>query len=199
MGVEKMSAKKIFIYISMCIILLYTVVAYNCMSLPSDIVIEIDQAPYIQEINSFFGVLPNDYKTTALPCWSYIKDSNDDIIQLNPKKTDIVEGRFSFSKKREESRENFLSENGVVSAYFTYNNLVAYTEFVLGVMCVDNATEDEIVGEICITPQYEEMKRVGTRSVWIVNNAEMLTIMFLALLIIIMFLGAIYRGTKKLF
>ena len=181
----------------MILLLITAVHSENCDNLTTDISLDIDNEPYINEINSFFGILPEAYRTTELKCWSYVyKDNN--IQQVNPQKTEYSGVKLPLFKHREETREYFTSENGVVNAYFTYKNLVAYTTFVLGVKCSlpDNT---ELIGEKCITPVYKEVKEPVVRGIWFVENAEMLFILFLVLLIVVMILSVLYRRTKRLF
>jgi hypothetical protein len=150
-------------------------------------------------MNSFFGVLSNQYRDEVFSCLSYIKISDDEIVQVNPQKKDYSEAKVPIFAKKEEDREFFTSQNGVVSAYFEYRELVAYTEFILGLECVSLTTDTRLIGEKCITPQYKEFTGTLTRSVWMTENAEMLFILLLVIVMIVVFLGWTWRKGKKLF
>lgn len=180
----------VFVYILMSILISCFVSAVNCTNLTTVISIDIDPQPYVSDVTSFFAVLPSEYHTTEFNCYSYIK-ADDKLIQVNPQKTEVSKSKLLLFSKREESREFFTSQNGVVNAYFTYDNLVSYTTFVLGVKCVADSVS--LTGETCITPQYKELKNVPARSVWVVENMEMLIVITFVVIIAIIILGTIFR------
>ena len=180
----------------MLFVLISVSYAINCSSLTTNITIDIDSEPYIVEINSFFAYIPIQYNSQVFKCISYVKDNENDVIQSNPQKVELRQAKIPIFRKRLETREFFDAQNGVVNAYFTYDDMVAYTEFILGVRCTSNQTD--LTGEKCITPHYKELKEVGTRSVWAVENTEMLLILVLVIIVIIICLGVIYRKGKKL-
>ena len=187
---EKYMSKKI-IYIMMMFFIVSVVSATNCTNLTTDIEISIDPAPYSSDTISFFATLPSIYSTTEFSCWSYIK-ADDEVIQVNPQKTEISKSKLLLFSKREESREYFTSQNGVVNAYFTYDNLVSYTTFVLGVRCVSGGVS--LIGEKCVTPTYKELKNVPARGVWAVDNMDMLVVLVFVIIILIIIAGAIWRS-----
>jgi hypothetical protein len=189
--------RKVILYMMMALALIVSVTAVNCSGLPDDITIEIDSQPYVSDMMSFFGLLPSSYHSQELQCWSYVRVEGDgEYIQVNPTKVAYSDAKFPLFSKREENREYFTSKNGVVSAYITYDNLVAYTEFILGVRCTDS-DGDDIIGEKCVTPYYKELKGVTTRGLWATENADMLIILIIVALIVIVLLGGIYRKVFK--
>lgn len=190
--------KQIIIYILTSLLLIISVLgSENCSTLQTDIFIDIDDEPYIVEKNSFFAILPEAYRTTELSCISYVyRDGN--IQQTNPQKTEYSDVKIPIFRKKEETREFFTSQNGVINAYYTYHNLVAETTFVLGVRC-SLPNNNELIGEKCITPKYQDLRMVPARGVWVTNNAEMVFILILVILVVVIFLGYLYRKTKRLF
>lgn len=170
----------------------------NCSNLITNITIDIDPEPYIYEKISFFATLPQQYRSHDVKCLTYVKSMDDEIYQINPEIIEYSESQIPFFRRKEETRDFFTAENGVINTYITYRDLVAYTQFVLEVDCVSENISTNIKGQKCITPYYEELKRVGTRGVWVVENMNMLFVLFIVLIIIIGFLGLIYRGGKKL-
>jgi len=178
--------------------LLFVNIAYaqtNCSSLDTTIEIDIDDRPYVADQTDFLAILPSSYRTHSMKCWSYVKADNN-LQQTNPQPLGYSQTFFSRSKKTE-TREYFTAQNGIVNAYFTQKNLVAYTEFVLGVRCVSENTGELIIGEKCITPYYKEMKTVTARSVWAVENMHMLIFLAFIVIIIIIFVGYYYRKIKR--
>lgn len=181
------------IYLMTCMVVAFALVsafasAVNCTNLTTTVVIDIDPQPYVSTVTSFFATVPNPYHTTEFKCWSYIK-ADGEVIQTNPQKTEVSKSKLLLFSKRTEDREYFTSQDGVVNAYFTYDNLVSYTEFVLGVRCVSG--DISLVGEKCITPQYKELKGIPARGVWTVENMDMIIAMVFVLLIIIFLFFAI--------
>lgn len=179
----------------MLLLFVNIVYAVNCSTLDTTISIEIDDKPYIAKQNDFLAVLPVEYRTQSVRCWSYVTADNN-LQQTNPQPVDYSKTFFSFAKKTE-SREYFTAQNGIVNAYFTQKNLVAYTEFVLGVKCVSETTGDIIIGEKCITPYYKEMKSVGTRAVWAVENMDMMVVLLFVIIFLIIFMGYYWRRIKR--
>jgi uncharacterized membrane protein (DUF485 family) len=119
------------------------------------------------------------------------------IQQTNPQKTEYSKTFFS-RPKRQEDREYFIAQNGMVNVYFTQKNLVAYTTFVLGVKCVSETTGDLIIGEKCITPYYKELAGgVTARSVWAVENMDMLIVLTVVVIILLILLGMFWRNIRR--
>lgn len=173
--------------------------SFNCSSLVTNITIEIDDEPYINEMTDFLAVLPQEYSSHIVRCLSYVKSMEGNLIQVNPEMTEYSESKFTvpFTEKRVESREYFLSESGVINGYITYKDLVSYTQFVLEVDCVSLTNGDTIIGQKCITPYYKELKSTGTRAYWALENADMLIILVIFGFIAIVFLGMFYRKIFK--
>jgi hypothetical protein len=183
--------KKIILLVLMLFVFSGVVSAVNCSQLSQNISIDIDEQPYVNEKNDFLAVLPASYRTQSVKCWSYIvKDGQYQ--QTNPQKTEYSKTFFSTAKATE-TREYFTAQNGVVNAYFTQKNLVAYTEFVLGVKCVSENTGAMIIGEKCITPYYKELKQVPARGVWAVENMSMLVVITFFVILFIILLGYAFR------
>lgn len=163
----------------------------DCQNISSDILIQLDEEPYIVDKNAFLGILPDAYKTHSVKCWSYV-EKQDNLQQTNPQMQEYSETFFSLPKPIE-SREYFTAQNGVINAYFTQKNLVSYEQFTLGLRCVSEDNGDVIMGEKCITPLYQDMKGVVARSAWATENAEILFIMGLFILIAVIVAGMMWR------
>lgn len=189
--------KKIILLLSIFILLSSFIYGIDCDNLTTDIVISVDSEPYVNKVNDFLATLPVIYKTQIVKCWSYVSSVDGQVQQTNPQKEEYSETFFSLTKK-EEPRDYFTAQNGIVNAYFTQKNLVSYTQFILGVRCVSETTGDVIMGEKCITPVYKELKGVTARTVWSVNNMDMLIIFFIFLLIALIFIGMYWRKFRKL-
>lgn len=189
--------KTIFIHTLILLLIVFEVFGtVNCSNLITDISIDIDDKPYINPKTSFFAELPLEYATQNMRCLSYVKSLEGNIIQINPEKKEYSEVKIPIFRKEEETREFFTALNGVVNAYITYLDLVSYTGFLLEIECVSD-TGVSIIGQKCITPYYKELKNVGTRAAWSLQNADMLIILIIALAVIIVFLGVFYRKLFK--
>lgn len=193
--------KKLILYGGMILLLMCNIVNavdLNCSTLPSDIDIQMDSEPYLSSTMSFLAVLPDAYKTDSVRCWSYVRSMNGNYQQTNPQKQEYSKTFFSTAKKQE-SREYFTAQNGVVNAYFTNKNLVSYTEFVIGMRCVSTTSGDTIIVESCFTPYYDDMRRVSARSVWAVRNMDMLVfIVPCGLLVFLIVLWAVKKTRRSL-
>lgn len=186
--------KTILLFGLMVLFIANIVYGVNCSALVTDIQVDIDDEPYLDDKVDFLGVLPSAYRTQSVKCWSYIK-RDDQYQQINPQVKEYSQTFFSRAKETED-REYFTAQNGMVSAYFTDKNLVAYTEFVLGIRCVSENTGDMVEGEKCITPYYKDLKQVPARGVWAVENMEMLVIITIAVIFLLILAGYFYRKIK---
>ena len=196
---NKKKLSYILVVLTFFVILCFNVVAVdiNCSSLVSDVIIEIDEQPYFNDVNSFLAVLPNEYKTHSVKCWSYVTRDGQ-LQQVNPQKTSYSKTFFSLPHQVED-REYFTATNGVVNAYFTKKNLVSYTQFILGVKCVSEVNGDTIIGEKCVTPYYQDLRAVSARSVWGVQNMSMLVPIGVAGILLLMVIGVSWRYLKDTF
>lgn len=201
LGKTKFFQKKSILVITFILLFILLVVnvnaTINCSNLITDIEISIDDEPYINKKTSFFAILPSQYVTHSMKCLTYVKSFEDKIIQINPQTIKFSEVVVPIFRKQEESREFFSAEEGVVNVYITYRDLVAYTQFVLEIECISEDTGVSVIGQKCITPYYKELKNVGTRAVWSLQNADMLIILIIVIVIVIVFLGAFYRKIFK--
>ena len=137
--------------------------------------------------------VPDINISNSTKCWSYVKKDNK-ILQTNPQKKSYTQPLFM--GKEEETREYFQPVQGKVNAYYTQENLVSYTQFVLGINCVsDDGTE--VTGETCITPTYEELKHVKTRAVWFKDNTDMMVVLGIVGIILLAFIFSVLKKTRK--
>jgi hypothetical protein len=189
----------IYVLLYMMILLVSSVSVYslNCSTLNTSISIDIDSEPYVNPTTQFLAVLPEQYRSQSMKCLVYVKSVNNTIIQINPEKTEYSQVWIPLFSKPEETREFFSAQDGVVNAYITYRDLVAYTQFVLEVECISENTGDKVIGQKCITPLFKGLENVGTRAVWGVQNADMLVIISVVVIIVIIVLGTMYRKIFK--
>ena len=169
------------LYSDCSILYLYTNETINCTYLEQQITILTDEKPYLNNRNYFIGKLNMTDNSTK--CWSYVSSIPDKkILQTNPQKTEYSTSLLF--RKEEETREYFTPVMGTINAYYTKQNLIPYEKFVLGLKC---ACSDGTIynGEKFVTPQYQDLRRVVSRSVWSVKEMSMLIILLILILFVI--------------
>lgn len=118
-------------------------------------------------------------------CISYIKDNSSGIVQLNPiyqKKSESLIGVMNDV----EDRESFKSENGLVSVFFTKENLLFDGRaYIYGVKCSGNG--EIFSSEKNMTPEYSNVNEPVTRLFWLKGNLAPLMIgLFLAFVCVVL-------------
>lgn len=106
--------------------------------------------------------------TASRDCVSYIKDNESGVVQVNPvyqKKSESLIGVFNDV----EDRESFRSENGLVSIFFTKENLLFDgRDYTYGVRCSTGSAIDSF--EKNLTPEYKNLNAPITRTFWLKQN-----------------------------
>ncbi len=171
----------------------YVSAAGQCDNLTTNITIQIDDTPYLNNEIEFLGILPNTHATHNVSCWSIVSKDGE-IQQTNPQKTEFSKTFFSLPKKVEQ-RDQFSSENGIVNAYFT-DNLLSYEEFLLTLRCASNTNGDVLVGQTCVTPSYQDLRKVTARGAWAVNELEILLWVIVILILVILIILFIWRSFR---
>ena len=142
----------------------------SCSYLTGDFDLNCDQYPLIKDKMECLIDLNdnNDFK-----CWSLVRyyaeaHNDENYLQVNPSKQEYTTG--SLFSKEQETREYFTIVNGVGNIYYTNEDIVGDTDYVLEVRCIDE-DGNEKRSEIIIHPKYEEIgKTLPARSVWVKEN-----------------------------
>lgn len=133
--------------------------------------------------------------STVYECISYIKDSGMGVIQLNPsyqKKTDSVFAIFN----KIEDRDSFTTSNGLVSIYFTKENIVFDgRNYTYGVKCASST--DILNYSVVAMPEYENVNAPTTRFMWLDSNVDNIILGLLILFVVVMFIGVGLRELRK--
>ncbi len=147
------------------------------------------------DVNTFaeYGFFNDKIKWICYPqgnisqkCVSYVKDVNGGVVQVNPEYKQKPTTFVSFSSDETEPRTFFVAENGLVTVYFTKDNLIFDgREYIFGVKCSDG--NKTVIYEQLMTPEYENIVKPIGWSLFLRNNASMVFPSFIMLLLI--FLG----------
>ena len=163
------------------ILTIYTNETVNCTHLEGNIIIFADERPYLKDKIHFYATINI---SNATKCWSYVTSEDGKLLQTNPQRTEYSESLLF--RKEEESRDYFEPVNGIVNAYYRKENLMSYQRFKLGIKCaLDNGTI--VNGEKWVTPEYDDLRRVTTRSAWGAREMSMLIITFVIVVCLIVF------------
>lgn len=146
------------------------------ISLENDFLIELD---IDQEFGFGFGGINSDKVTgkiwindtnTTYYCLSYVKTTLGQLLQTNPAYTERVEGGLlQLTPKEVESREFFVTKNGLSSVYWTDNNLIKdERDYIWGVECSGN--NQLLKSELLGSAGYEGVNEPITRWVWAKEN-----------------------------
>ena len=171
----------------------------ECAGYSEDFEIEYDD-------DILFGLSPEDRvywkvfinrtnATSDYDCISYVKNMQNGIVkstvQINPATTKRSERTFPMRVKYDD-REFFSTQNNIGSVYFTREDLIFDNRaYLFGVECVND--DERLISERVVYPNYESIHTPQTILLWARNNTLALTIGFLILLILALFMGVAYR------
>lgn len=162
----------------------------SCVFYDNDFNCSLATRPYLKEKIEYTCILPSgDWK-----CVNQISHGFDDILQVNPQKTERSNPLVSV-KTDVESRESFETQNGILNAYFTNKNLVAATPFIITTICSDGNTT--LYNQKPITPTLKGLDEVPTFAVWLKDNATYILFILLAFFIIISLGGLLWSQRKS--
>lgn len=131
---------------------------------------------------------------STVNCITYVKDNESGIVQTNPTYTKKSDSILSFSKSEVDDRTSFVSQNNLLTVFFTKDNLVFDgRNYTYGVQCSDGLNIYKF--ESVTIPEYKNINEPTTRLFWVQNNASGI-ILGLILLIIIAF--AVGLGIKTI-
>jgi len=157
------------------------------------------------DINTFaeYGFFEDKIKWICYPhfnstasCISYVKDLSGGIVQVNPDYKTKANTLITFSSGETEERTSFNVENGLVTLYFTKDNLVFDgRQYIFGVKCSDGSTTT--VYETLLTPEYESVKTPVTRWFWFKENATRIILGLLLAVLLVWILGYFIRELRK--
>jgi len=163
----------------------------SCSYYHSDFNCSISDEPYIRQKMEYTCLLPTG---SVFECVNTVSYGFDDILQVNPQKTERTEGGLINIKGNLESRESFTTNNGLLNAYFTDKNLVAETTFTITTTCSNGS--NTIKHEKAITPKIKDLDKTPTWLLWGKNNATYIVILLLLLIVASLILGSLYYNAK---
>lgn len=132
----------------------------------------------------------NSYK-----CISYVKTTSGNLLQVNPQYTAKSNTLIQFSNAEYESREAFVTQNGIGNVYFTKENLVIDGRlYVFGVECSGNS--QTIKSERLVSVLYESVNAPVTRWFWIKENLVSIILFMFIVIIITLIIAGLWRFRK---
>jgi len=155
----------------------------------NDFTCYISDEPYINDKMEYTCTLP----TGTFECINTITYGFDDVLQVNPQKTEKTDGVFSFNRNIE-SRESFTTRNGLLNAYFTKKNLLADNNFVITTYCSNETTT--ITHQKQITPTIKNLDSTNTWLLWGKRNIPYLFIILLLLILGAMLIGSLIKHSR---
>lgn len=164
----------------------------TCTYLLNQFNCDLSDDPYLKKKISYQCTLPAGYTWS---CVNKILHADGDLVQVNPQRTERVQGGLINLRTDLESRETFTASNGLLNAYYTNENLLTETIFIVTTTCT--ADNNTIQNQALITPIYRDAGRVGNQAVWVKENLAYLVVAFLILVIIAMLLGSLWRNLRR--
>ena len=162
-----------------------------CAYYTNDFSCTIAQNPYLKSKMEYNCVLPNSIND--YDCINTITYNFDDVLQVNPQMQERSDS-FLGINNNVESRDSFVTNNGLLNAYFTNKNLVAETPFTITTTCSDgNST---LVHQQTIIPTYKNIDEVPTYALWVKTNAGYLVVGFIMVLILIWLSAFLIKEAK---
>lgn len=129
--------------------------------------IKCDSEPVLKKKMYCYATI-NLTNSSGFKCLSYVRQ-HDKVMQTSPLYVES-ESLLDVLKSdawgfKTDTREFFQDYNGIVNFYFTNKNVVAYTGYILGLIC--NSGTERLQSEMHITPLYEGSATIVARSVWL--------------------------------
>lgn len=154
--------------------------------------------------NAYFGygrdkvywkIWLNDTNNTY-KCLSYIKTTSGNIIQVNPVFTQKTVSFIQIIPQDYDSREVFVTYNGIANIYFTNENIVTDGRmYVFGVECSGNG--QNLKSERMVNVFYESVKAPATRLMWARENLVWLTLGLILVVLLLMLLGFLINQVRS--
>jgi len=161
-----------------------------CEYLTQDFACSISEEPYIKNKIEYTCTITNgDYE-----CINYISYGLDDILQVNPQKTERTQGGLINVDDILESRESFTTTNGLLNAYYTNKNLVAETSFVLTTIC--NNDSSSLTNQKLITPKIKNIDSTAPALIWAKDNATYIVVILLLLIVVSLIIGSLLSNAR---
>jgi hypothetical protein len=136
-----------------------------CSFLTDELDCEYDVNPLINIIgDKIYWKCSMDNTSLDYNCVSYVKQQNS-IIQTNPQQETYSSGIFA---RKQETREFFTADNGLVNPYFTTTNLKPNITYVFGVEC--SYEGGNMKTEQYVTPLYKNLEGVAYTTLWLKDN-----------------------------
>lgn len=136
--------------------------------------------------------IPQNYSNETFKCISYIKDDNDEIVQVNPEYKERAETLLDFLRGEPESREYFSPANKLVNIYITKKNLLPEYDYYLYIEC--SSDQRDLVSVHPFTIGYEGFENVFFRTRWLYANAGYIIAGIIVMFFILAVLIMVYNG-----
>ena len=165
----------------------------NCTVLYDDFIVETDdQADFGFGRDKVFGKAYLNGTTGNYSCISYVKTTDNQVIQTNPS---YSKANNALLQSSYDDRQYFAADNGLVNVYWTNENLVIDgRQYVFGIDC---AGATRLRGEKLVIVGYESLNAPVTRLFWVNNNIMGLVLGAIFLCVIVFIIGlVIYRRSR---
>lgn len=134
--------------------------------------------------------------TLEAKCVSYIEDTLSGVVQVNPQ-YNLRQGSRYFVPEAVEDRKTFSARNGIVSVYFTKENLVMDgRDYLYMVRCTSDQNQTFTYGEV-ISPKYSNLNEPFTRTIWLKQNMTSIVMGIILLLIVAMVIGSLIIYSRQ--
>lgn len=128
-------------------------------------------------------------------CVAFVKDHISGVVQVNPQYEQRQGSRY-FVPEKVEDRKSFTASNGLVSVYFTKENLLFDgRDYLYSVRC-SSATDTYTFGKV-VTPQYSNINEPTTRLFWLKGNMVALVAGVFLLILIAIAVGALVSAMRR--
>lgn len=137
-----------------------------CEYLQRDFTCVISDNPYLKKKNEFTCFLP--FSPVEYDCLTFVTSDGNDTLQVNPQKEERNNPFISFDAGVE-SRESFVTNNGLLNAYYSDKRLVADHNFVVHTVCSNGSVNLHSLYEI--EPSLQPLAGVPVWLIWARENA----------------------------
>lgn len=153
-----------------------------CTYFNNDFSCSIADVPFFKGKMEYTCELP--YVDTEFKCLSIVSYGFDDILQVNPQKSEKTSSLIALNNNVE-SREYFTTSLGLLNAYYTNKNIIPEQSFTVTTRCTDGV--QILVNQVGVNPELQNLDSLPSYSVWFRENFAFIFGGLIILMIIALF------------
>jgi len=154
----------------------------SCVFYINDFGCNIANVPFFKGKMEYTCELP--YVDTEFKCLSVVSYGFDDVLQVNPQKTEKTTSLVGLNNNLE-SREYFTTSLGLLNAYYTNKNIIPDQSFTITTRCSDGS--QTLVNQFEVNPELQNLDSLPSYSIWFRENFAFIFGGLVVLMIIALF------------